>query len=69
MLIASIATWRGSRMSEWLKCSYSAPSGDCVEVGPGTGIRDSKSTGHLPVAAPAWSGFLAAVKADAFRCR
>jgi hypothetical protein len=56
-------------MRDWLKSSYSAPNGDCVEVGRRIGIRDSKSTGHLPVTASAWSAFLAAVKADSFQCR
>lgn len=56
-------------MTEWRKSSYSPNANDCVEIGTGTGIRDSKSTGHLPVTAPAWSAFLAAVKADSFQCR
>lgn len=53
-------------MSDWRKSSYSA-SQDCVEIGRGVGIRDSKSTGHLPVTAPAWEAFLSAVKARQWR--
>ena len=56
-------------MTVWRKSSYSPNANDCVEIGLRVGIRDSKSTGHLPVAAPAWSAFLAAVKSDSFRCR
>jgi hypothetical protein len=56
-------------MTEWRKSSYSPNANDCVEIGPGVGIRDSKSTGHLPVTASAWSAFLSAVKADSFQCR
>lgn len=50
-------------MSVWRKSSYSANSNDCVEVGRGTGIRDSKApSAHLPVSAPAWSAFLRSLK-------
>lgn len=56
-------------MTVWRKSSYSANANDCVEVGLRIGIRDSKSTGHLPVADPAWSAFLTAVKADSFQRR
>jgi uncharacterized protein DUF397 len=56
-------------MTVWRKSTRSANASDCVEIGPGIGIRDSKSTGHLPVTAPAWSMFLAAVKASNFDCR
>jgi len=56
-------------MTVWRKSTYSANANDCVEIGLRIGIRDSKSTGHLPVTAPAWSAFLAAVKSDGFRCR
>lgn len=43
----------------WRKSSHSANSSDCVEVGRGVGIRDSKAPAtHLPVSAEAWSAFL-----------
>ena len=51
-------------MSVWHKSSYSAEGNDCVEVGYGIGIRDSKApTTHLPVSADAWSAFLGLVRA------
>lgn len=50
-------------MSLWRKSSYSMNSNDCVEVGHGIGIRDSKApAAHLPVSADAWSAFLRRVK-------
>jgi hypothetical protein len=50
-------------MSTWRKSTYSADSSDCVEVGRGIGVRDSKAPAtHLPVSAKAWSAFLGAVK-------
>ncbi len=46
-------------MSMWRKSSYSEDQADCVEVGRGIGLRDSKApTTHLPVSAKAWSAFL-----------
>ena len=46
-------------MSVWRKSSYSNNSNDCVEVGRGIGVRDSKApTTHLPVSADAWTAFL-----------
>ena len=51
-------------MSTWRKSSYSANQSDCVEVGRGVGIRDSKApVTHLPVSDKAWSAFLTEVKA------
>jgi hypothetical protein len=51
-------------MSTWRKSSYSATGSECVEVGHGIGIRDSKApTTHLPVSEQAWSAFLHLVKA------
>lgn len=56
-------------MSTWRKSSYSEDSSDCVEVGHGIGIRDSKApVTHLPVSADAWSAFLGLVR-DAHRYR
>lgn len=52
-------------MTEWQKSSYSADTSDCVEIGRGTGIRDSKAPAtHLAIGTSAWSAFLAASKAD-----
>ncbi|GLZ35960.1 DUF397 domain-containing protein [Lentzea sp. NBRC 105346] len=53
-------------MMVWRKSSYSGNGMNCVEVGHGVGIRDSKAVaaGHLPVNAPAWSSFLTAVKSS-----
>ena len=51
-------------MSEWRKSSYSPSASDCVEVGHGVGIRDSKAPAtHLPVSGESWSAFLHLVKA------
>jgi hypothetical protein len=50
-------------MTVWRKSSYSGSSADCVEVGQGVGIRDSKAPAtHLPVSADAWSAFLSVVR-------
>ncbi|MFI6102060.1 DUF397 domain-containing protein [Lentzea sp. NPDC051213] len=52
-------------MTEWRKSSYTANSAECVEVGPGVGIRDSKDPGpHMEIGPSAWSAFLSATKAD-----
>jgi hypothetical protein len=52
-------------MTEWRKSSYSANGTDCVEVGRGTGLRDSKAPAtHIAVGTDAWTAFLAATKAD-----
>ena len=57
-------------MSDWRKSSYSANANDCVEIGRGIGIRDSKAGGHLPCTTPAWQAFLTATKAGTFgQCR
>ncbi|WUD22849.1 DUF397 domain-containing protein [Lentzea sp. NBC_00516] len=46
-------------MSIWRKSSYSSNSSNCVEIGHGVGIRDSKAPAtHLPVSGEAWSTFL-----------
>lgn len=51
-------------MTEWRKSSYSPTGNDCVEIGHGVGIRDSKAPAvHLPVSATAWSAFLGLVTA------
>ncbi|MCR3752790.1 DUF397 domain-containing protein [Lentzea californiensis] len=51
----------------WRKSSYSANAMDCVEVGLGIGIRDSKAPAtHLAVEPGSWSAFLLSVKAGKF---
>lgn len=46
-------------MTTWRKSSFSGGGNNCVEVGHGIGIRDSKApTTHLPLSAEAWSAFL-----------
>lgn len=50
-------------MTLWRKSSYSANLNDCVEVGRGVGIRDSKApVEHLRVSALAWNRFLTSLK-------
>lgn len=52
-------------MTEWRKSSYSPNGTDCVEVGHGVGVRDSKAPViHLAIGTSAWSAFLTAAKAD-----
>ncbi|SDP66607.1 protein of unknown function [Lentzea jiangxiensis] len=46
-------------MTRWRKSSYSTPDMNCVEVGRGVGLRDSKSPSvELPLAAHQWASFL-----------
>lgn len=46
-------------MTAWRKSSYSGSGDNCVEVGHGVGIRDSKAPAtHLPLSADSWSAFL-----------
>ena len=50
-------------MTRWRKSSYSANDGNCVEVGPGVGIRDSKAPSiELPLTAHQWTRLLRQVK-------
>ncbi|WP_332874715.1 DUF397 domain-containing protein [Lentzea terrae] len=50
----------------WRKSSYSANAMDCVEIGRGIGIRDSKApSAQLSLSADAWSAFLRAIKSNA----
>ncbi|USX52493.1 DUF397 domain-containing protein [Lentzea sp. HUAS12] len=50
-------------MIDWRKSSYSSTANNCVEVGHGVGVRDSKAPAtHLPVSAESWELFLAGVK-------
>ncbi|MET9106981.1 DUF397 domain-containing protein [Streptomyces zhihengii] len=56
--------------TKWVKSSYSAVNGDCVEVRrpdlSAVAIRDSKNPcgPMLAVAAPTWSEFVLAVRRD-----
>ena len=46
-------------MTNWRKSSYSGDGDNCVEVGQGVGIRDSKAPAtYLPVSSEAWAAFL-----------
>ena len=46
-------------MTRWQKSSYSASDGNCVEVGRGVGVRDSKYPSvELPLTNNQWTGFL-----------
>jgi hypothetical protein len=46
-------------MTAWRKSSYSGGGNNCVELGKGVGIRDSKAPAtHIPMSADAWSAFL-----------
>jgi hypothetical protein len=46
-------------MTVWRKSTYSGDGDNCVEIGHGVGIRDSKApTTHLRVSADAWSALL-----------
>jgi hypothetical protein len=52
-------------MTEWRKSSYSPNGTDCVEIGRGVGVRDSKApAAHIALGTGAWSAFLTATKAD-----
>ncbi|SDM53809.1 protein of unknown function [Lentzea albidocapillata subsp. violacea] len=52
-------------MTNWLKSSYSGDGNNCVEVGHGVGIRDSKAPStHLSVSSDAWAAFLKVVQAQ-----
>ncbi|SFR20377.1 protein of unknown function [Lentzea waywayandensis] len=52
-------------MTAWRKSTYSVNGTDCVEVGHGVGVRDSKAPAtHLAIGTGTWTAFLAATKAD-----
>lgn len=52
-------------MTNWRKSSYSGDGNNCVEIGCGVGIRDSKAPAtHLPVSSDAWSAFLEMASAE-----
>jgi hypothetical protein len=52
-------------MTRWRKSSYSGSDGNCVEVGRGVGIRDSKAPSvELPLSARQWTRLLSQVKSD-----
>ncbi|MET8758426.1 DUF397 domain-containing protein [Lentzea sp. NPDC004782] len=49
--------------TRWRKSSYSASDGNCVEVGRGVGVRDSKSPSvELPLTAHQWTLLLRLVR-------
>ncbi|RAS69866.1 uncharacterized protein DUF397 [Lentzea atacamensis] len=51
-------------MTRWRKSSYSASDGNCVEVGRGVGVRDSKAPSvELPLTSHQWTSFLELVVA------
>ena len=51
----------------WRKSSYSPDGNNCVEIGAGIGVRDSKSpAARLPLSSSAWEAFLASAKNDDF---
>ena len=51
-------------MTSWQKSSYSGSDTNCVEVGRGVGVRDSKSPSvELPLTAHQWTRLLRQVKA------
>lgn len=53
-------------MTAWRKSSYSPDSSNCVAVGHGVGIRDTKAPEvYMPVGASAWAAFLSAAKSGA----
>lgn len=55
-------------MTNWRKSSYSSTADNCVEVGHGVGVRDSKAPAtHLPLSVEAWEAFLVGVKAGSAR--
>jgi hypothetical protein len=50
-------------MTSWRKSSYSGSDTNCVEVGRGAGIRDSKSPSvELPLTARQWAPLLRLVR-------
>ncbi|RDI25550.1 DUF397 domain-containing protein [Lentzea flaviverrucosa] len=51
-------------MTNWRKSSHSGDGDNCVEVGHGVGIRDSKAPAtHITLSPEAWSAFLKVVRA------
>ncbi|MFD4668349.1 DUF397 domain-containing protein [Lentzea sp. NPDC058450] len=55
-------------MTRWRKSSFSASDGNCVEVGRGVGVRDSKSPAvELQLNARQWGSLLRLAKGDAAR--
>ena len=55
--------------TKWRKSSHSGGNnGQCVEVGHGAGIRDSKNAdgGVIRLSGDAWAAFLVTAKAEQF---
>ena len=54
----------------WRKSSYSPDGDNCVEIGAGIGVRDSKApAAHIPLSSQAWEAFLDSAKGDHFGAR
>ncbi|MDX8053371.1 DUF397 domain-containing protein [Lentzea sp. BCCO 10_0798] len=51
-------------MTVWRKSTYTGDGNNCVEVGHGVGIRDSKAPAtHITLSSEAWTAFLKVVRA------
>ena len=52
-------------MTRWRKSSYSGSDGNCVEVGRGVGVRDSKAPSvELALTAHQWTRLLSLIKSS-----
>ncbi|MFD4639287.1 DUF397 domain-containing protein [Lentzea sp. NPDC058436] len=51
----------------WRKSSYSPDGDNCVEIGAGIGVRDSKApVAHVPLSRQAWEAFLDSARSGHF---
>lgn len=47
----------------WRKSSYSPDGNNCVEIGAGVGVRDSKApASHIRLSPSGWEAFLSSAK-------